>query len=312
MNVDTVVTCHANADNDALAALVGALALYPDAVLLFPGSQERQVQEFYDEVVEPLYPCVSQRELDITQVKRLVVVDTHLASRLPQVKKLLERKDLEIHVWDHHPLSDDEGDDRLPAALMMDDTVGAVSTFLVEEIRRRGLNITCEIATSLAGGIYGDTGSFVYSSTTPRDFEAAAWLLSRGADLAVVSRLITRVMGREQLKALSAMLENTQARDIGGGVVMAISSMQSETFLDDFATLAPRIMEIEDCSVLFAIASMEDKVQVVGRSRTPLVDVGEICRRLGGGGHYYAASASVKDMTLPRCATFSKCRLRSS
>ena len=87
---------------------------------------------------------------------------------------------------------------------------------------------------------------------------------------------------------------------------MAISSMQSETFLDDFATLAPRIMEIEDCSVLFAIASMEDKVQVVGRSRTPLVDVGEICRRLGGGGHYYAASASVKDMTLPQVRDFLK------
>ena len=82
--------------------------------------------------------------------------------------------------------------------------------------------------------------------------------------------------------------------------------MQSETFLDDFATLAPRIMEIEDCSVLFAVASMEDKVQVVGRSRTPLVDVGEICRRLGGGGHYYAASASVKDMTLPQVRDFLK------
>ena len=126
MNVETVITCHANADNDALAALVGALALYPDAALLFPGSQERQVQEFYDEVVEPLYNCVSQRDLDITQVKRLVVVDTHLASRLPQVKKLLERGDLDIHVWDHHPLSDDEGDDRLPAALMMDDAVGGI------------------------------------------------------------------------------------------------------------------------------------------------------------------------------------------
>ena len=306
MNAETVITCHANADNDALAALVGALVLYPDAVLLFPGSQERQVQEFYDEVVEPLYPCVSQRELDAAQVKRLVVVDTHLASRLPQVKKLLERDDLDIHVWDHHPLSDDEGDDRLPAALMMDDKVGAVSTFIVEEIRRRRLDVTCEIATSLAGGIYGDTGSFVYSSTTTRDFDAASWLLSRGADLAVVSRLITRVMGREQLKALSSMLENTQARDIGGGVVMAISSMQTETFLEDFATLAPRIMEIEDCSVIFAIASMEDKVQVVGRSRTPLVDVGEICRRLGGGGHYYAASASVKDMTLPQVRDFLK------
>ena len=48
MSFDTVITCHANADNDAIAALVGALLLYPDAVLLYPGSQERQLQEFYD------------------------------------------------------------------------------------------------------------------------------------------------------------------------------------------------------------------------------------------------------------------------
>lgn len=302
MSFDTVITCHVNADNDALAALVGALALYPGAVLLFPGSQEKQVQDFYDEVVEVLYPCITRKELDPAGVRRLVVVDTHLISRVPQVRALLDRKDLEIHVWDHHPLNEDDGG-RLNASFERMEKVGSASTLIVEEIRRRGLELTCEPATSLAAGIYGDTGSFLYSSTTRRDMDAASWLLGRGADLGAVSRLITRVMGREQLRALSAMLENTQVLDMGGEV-MAISSMQSETFLDDFATLAPRIMEIEECRVLFAVASMEDKVQVVGRSSSPLVDVGEICRRLGGGGHRYAASASVKDMTLPQVRDF--------
>ena len=299
----TVITCHANADNDALGALVGALVLYPEAVLFFPGSQERQVQDFYDEVVEPLFPCVTARELETMDVSRLVVVDTHLAGRVPHVKKLLERESPDIHVWDHHALSDDEGQDRLNASLFRVEKAGSASAVIAEEIRNRQLSVTCETATALEAGIYGDTGSLLYSSTTQTDFDSAAWLFSCGADLAVVSRLITRVMGREQLKALSAMLENTEARDIGG-VVMAISSMQSETFLDDFATLAPRIMEIEECQVLFAIASMEDKVQVVGRSHSPLVDVGEICRRLGGGGHHYAASASVKAMTLPQVRDF--------
>ena len=133
--------------------------------------------------------------------------------------------------------------------------------------------------------------------------EAAAFLLTREPDLAAVSRMVKRVMGREQLKALSEMLENTEVREINGEA-MAISCIHSETFLDDFATLAPRIMEIEDCRVLFAVASMDDKVQVVGRSSTPLFDVGEICRRLGGGGHHYAASASVKDMTVPQVRDF--------
>ena len=307
MSFDTVITCHTNADNDAIAALVGAHLLYPDAVLLYPGSQEKQVQDFYEDVVEPLYPCVTSRDVDGAEVKRLVLVDGHHPKRFPHVRKLLERDGLELHIWDHHPLNDDEDDLGVQLAGRASqgriEKVGAASTLIVEELERRGIVPTCEYATSLAAGVYGDTGSLLYSSVTPRDFAAASRMVSLGADLAVVSRLITRVMGREQLKALSIMLENTVVKDIGGEI-MGISSMQTETFLDDFSTLAPRLMEIEGASVLFAVASMEDKVQVVGRSSSPRVDVGEICRRLGGGGHHYAASASVKDKTLPQVRDF--------
>ena len=209
MSFDTVITCHANADNDAMACLVGALVLYPGAALLFPGSQEKQVQEFYDEVIEPLYPCISGRDLEDAPVRRLVLVDGHHPSRFPHVKKLLGRDDIELHVWDHHPLSEDEDDlGRQIADAATEgriEKVGAASTILVEEIRRRGLVPSCQAATSLAAGVYGDTGSFLYNSVTQRDFAAAAWLVEHGADLAVVSRLITRTMGREQLQALSLM-----------------------------------------------------------------------------------------------------------
>lgn len=301
---ETIITCHSNADSDALAALVGAGVLYPDACLLFPGSQEKQIQECYDEIVAPLFPCVSSRDLEPEQVKRLVVVDAHMSARLQHVKSLLEREDVEIHIWDHHPLNEDEDEEgRINAAFSRIEKVGAASTLIVEELQRRGLTLTCEYATLLAAGIYGDTGSFRYSSVTPRDFQAAAWLVGIGVDLPAVSRIISVVMGREQLKILSEMLENTEVRDIGGEI-LAVSSMPSEGFLDNFAMLAPRIMEIEKCSALFALATMEDKVQVVGRSSSPRVDVGEICRMLGGGGHHYAASASVKDRTLPQIRDF--------
>ncbi len=301
---DTVITCHTNADSDALAALVGASVLYPDAFILFPGSQEKQIQECYDEVVAPLFPCVSAKELNEAQVRRLVVVDAHTSSRLHHVRNLLEVEDVEIHIWDHHPLSEDEGEeDCLCATLSHIEKVGSASTLIIEEIERRGLSLTCEYATLLAAGIYGDTGSFLYSSVTPRDLEAAAWLVSIGVDFSMVRRIITVVMSREQLKVLSEMLENTEVRDIGGEA-MAVSSMPSECFLDNFAMLAPRIMEIEKCTVLFALATMDNKVQVVGRSSSTRVDVGEICRMLGGGGHHYAASASVKDRTLPEIRDF--------
>ncbi|HZE22230.1 MAG TPA: CBS domain-containing protein, partial [Desulfobaccales bacterium] len=69
-------------------------------------------------------------------------------------------------------------------------------------------------------------------------------------------------------------------------------------YVPDFAVVAHRLMDVENIQVLFALAQMEDRVFVVGRSRLPEVDVAEILAGLGGGGHSYAASAAIKDQPL--------------
>jgi tRNA nucleotidyltransferase (CCA-adding enzyme) len=55
---------------------------------------------------------------------------------------------------------------------------------------------------------------------------------------------------------------------------------------------------MEGLDVVFALASMENRVYMVGRSRLPEVDVGEIAMAFGGGGHPSAASASIKGQTV--------------
>jgi len=49
---------------------------------------------------------------------------------------------------------------------------------------------------------------------------------------------------------------------------------------------------------LFVLARMEDRVYLVARSRRKDVDVGEVAKEFGGGGHSSAASAVIKDLTL--------------
>ena len=73
---DTVVTCHRNADFDAVAALIGAGLLYPGAALVFPGTQEKPLQALYDEALQYLYAFTPARDIDPSAVRRLVVVDT--------------------------------------------------------------------------------------------------------------------------------------------------------------------------------------------------------------------------------------------
>jgi tRNA nucleotidyltransferase (CCA-adding enzyme) len=68
--------------------------------------------------------------------------------------------------------------------------------------------------------------------------------------------------------------------------------------MPDFAFLVQKMVKMENLDVLFAIGRMENKIYVVARSRIGDVDVGNIVTPLGGGGHAYAASASIKGKTL--------------
>ncbi len=290
----TAITCHQNADFDALASLIGASLLYPGAMLIFPGTQEKALQQFYEDALRWLYGFVPPREAELSQVERLVIVDARQAERIPHVRFLLERPGVEIHIWDHHPC----GEECIRAAEEHVEMLGSTCTLLVRALRERGIPLRCEEASLLGLGIYGDTGAFTYVSTTPEDFAAASWLLGQGMDLSLISGLVRHDLTREQLKALNELLESAELHDLAG-VSLALASAYMDHYMSDFATLAPRFMDMQPCKVLFALGAMEDMVQVVARSQVESIDVGQVCAQLGGGGHRYAASASVRDKSLP-------------
>src|SRR6056297_215824 len=99
----TVITCHQNADFDALAAMVAAGKLYPNASLVFPGSQEKNIKNFFIQSAFYLYNFKMAKEVDLDSVNTLVLVDTRQRSRLTHVSPLLDRNDVSVHIFDHHP-----------------------------------------------------------------------------------------------------------------------------------------------------------------------------------------------------------------
>jgi tRNA nucleotidyltransferase (CCA-adding enzyme) len=76
-----------------------------------------------------------------------------------------------------------------------------------------------------------------------------------------------------------------------------------EKYMADFAFLVQKMVKMENIDAIFAIARMENKIYVVGRSRINEVDAGAILTTLGGGGHPYAAAASIKGKTLAQTET---------
>jgi len=77
-----------------------------------------------------------------------------------------------------------------------------------------------------------------------------------------------------------------------------VARATTSQYVADFAVLVHKFMDMDNLQVLFALAQMEERVFLVGRSRIPEVNVGEILAELGGGGHEYAASAAIKDEPL--------------
>lgn len=289
----TIITAHANADFDALAAMIAASNLYENAVLIFPGSQEKNLRNFYIQSTTYLFNFKAFKDIDHSEVELLVVVDTRQKSRLTHVEPLLTKPGIIIHVYDHHP--DTEEDLRADFSKVL--PWGSTTTIIVHELMARNIVPSVEEATVLGLGIFEDTGSFTFNSTVTEDFTAAAWLRQNGMDLVVISDLLARDLSSDQIKILNELLESATKHDFHGTEVV-IASVSTEEFVSDFAYLVHKFIDMENIRVLFALGRMGDRIHLVARSRTSDVNVGHICASFGGGGHAFAASATVKDKTL--------------
>jgi len=288
-----VITTHINADFDAMASMLAARKLYPDAVLVFPGSQERNLREFLLHSTFYLFESERIRRIDMDAVERLILVDTRQRSRIGKFAQIVDRPGLDIHVYDHHPPSDDD----IRGSLEIVEEVGATVTIIARLLREKEIGITPDEATVMALGIYEDTGSFTFISTREEDFDAAAYLLSNGANLNVISDMMTRELTAEQVSLLNELIQSAAHYNIHGNDVV-VAKASANTFVGDFAVLVHKLKDMENLDVLFALARMDDRVYLVARSRVEEVNVGEVAVAFGGGGHSVAASATIRDLTL--------------
>ncbi|MGD9250327.1 MAG: CBS domain-containing protein [Desulfobacterales bacterium] len=288
-----VITTHLNADFDAMASMLAAQKLYPQAVVVFPGSQERNLRNFFIKSMVYLFNMTDLKDLDFTRVRQLILVDTRQPGRIGKLADLLDNDDLVVHIYDHHP----EADHDIQGHFVLNELTGANTTLLVEKLRERNIAITPDEATIMCLGIYEDTGSFTFPSTTNRDLEVAAFLVAQGANLNVIANLITREITSDQVGLLNDMFQAAIRHHIHG-VEIVVTSVASHRYMPDFAFLVHKMVRMENIDAIFAIARMDNKIHIVARSRIPEVNAGQILKPFGGGGHAYAAAASVKHKTL--------------
>lgn len=288
-----IITSHIGADFDSLAAMVAAKRLYPEAELVFPGSQEKSVRDYLAQEFRNIYEFKKIRHVDPDRVDRLIIVDTRLAERIGRMSDCLKNPRVRVHLYDHHPTSPDD----LHGELERIEPFGATTTIFVRLFQEQGIVPTAAEATLMALGIYEDTGSFLHSSTCPEDLSAAAWLLGHGANLDIVTQFVSRELSAEQISLIGQLQEQAVAYVIRG-ISVVISKLTLDDYVDDFAVLVQRLMVLENIDVLFALLSMGERTYLIARSRIPEVNAGALAREFGGGGHASAAAATIRDLTI--------------
>jgi phosphoesterase RecJ-like protein len=281
-----LITSHANPDGDAVASELGMARILaglgkqvaiwnldpvPSLYAVLPGAETITVGE----APPPGFPSA----FDLVLVLECPTLErSGLAGALA---------DLPLVNVDHHL-----GNEAYGAASWVDPEQPAVGVMVAELAAALGAPVDEAAANCLLVALVSDTGGFRFANATPAAFEAAARLLRLGADVETVSGWLYERQPEAAVRLLGELLATLRRHHRGrvASVHLTLDMFaRSGAAVGDSEGLidTPRAIEGVSAIVLFRELG-EGRWKISLRSRGA-VDVQQIARRHGGGGHLNAA-----------------------
>ena len=284
-----VILTHPNADFDAVAALLAAHKLYPDSTPILPERMNRNVQDFLLLYGNGL-PFTFHHTIQGSDINQLVLVDTQRAAGVKNIPKNTPT----IIIDHHHPY---ERNDLRPHETFHSEEIGSTTTILIERIQQQSIALNPLEATLLQLGIYEDTGSLSYGTTTPRDIRAAAWLVEQQAALDTVRRFLSPPLQDDQQELFDYLMNHAESRSVQGHTI-TVGAAQVDKPVAEISSVVHRLRDTLDPAAIFILVQMPKSLLLVCRATGDILNVGEIARIYGGGGHQRAAAATIYDQSL--------------
>ncbi len=178
----------------------------------------------------------------------------------------------------------------------IDPEAPAVGEMVFDLSRFLGVPPTPEIAEQLYCAIVSDTGSFMFSNTTPRALAAAAELARLGASPIRVAEKLYNNNRPEKIQLLGRVLSTLTMN--GRGTIAVISMFRRDTEslhlkeidTEDMTTLARSIKGVE--MVMFFKEMDRETFRVSLRSKGS-ANAALVAEHFGGGGHVHASGFTV-------------------
>src|SRR5919205_1642476 len=269
------VTTHTGADGDAIGSAIALVYLLRFLGLKVVFCYAEEVPNYLRWLLpeEPLRECPSDYDL--------LVVDTSRADRIgvPREKKM---NPVRLNL-DHHE------DNPLYGEMNLVDAKAAASAQIVATLYAElGVPFHKKAAEAIYAGVLTDTGGFRFRNVSPETHELVADLLRAGVVPAEVDDRINRTGTVEQLNIVGVSMAN--AERYGQALISTVDEDDYErtgaTELDSKESI-DRLRTVAGVEVVGHLRQVEEGTKASLRSES--VDVGEIARAFGGGGHRLAA-----------------------
>jgi phosphoesterase RecJ-like protein len=164
----------------------------------------------------------------------------------------------------------------------------ATAEIIADLYAELGVPVERPAAEALYVGIKTDTGGFNFRNISPRAHELVADLLRAGVVPAEVNERINRRGSVEQLRIVGVSLAN--AVQYGEVLISTVENADYERTGANEIESKESIDQLRTVAGVDVVAHLREVPQgTKGSLRSETVDVGEIARRFGGGGHRLAA-----------------------
>ena len=290
------MTVHQRPDGDALGAqLAMAITLGKMGVKIYMANED-SVPEKYRYM--PLSKNIISH--NPSALRRLPArFDTALVIECASLKRAgitgaIAKRARNIINLDHHLNNTNYGtynlvDTKAPAVVLLADAMREVM----------GAPLTKDVAVNLYTGIYTETGGFRYSNTTPEVLRFASRLIEAGVDPRWIGEQVYEKAPLRHHNLLARALNSLCVRNGVSWMTITCRDM-AETHardedMEDFIEHARSLKGIQ--VAVFMRETAKGGIRTSFRSKSG-IPVNRVAEKFGGGGHAYAAGATLEGVSL--------------
>jgi len=216
----------------------------------------------------------------------VIVCDTANTARISDQRYKIAQEIIKI---DHHPNHDQYGD-----LLWVDTTVSSTSE-MIYELYKSGeqfFKINDNFARLIYAGIVGDTGRFLFPSTSNKTFRYAAELIQYNFDRKDLYNNLYRV-SENMARLKGYILSHFEKSSSGASAVKLTKKVLDEYGVPaiDTGKLVGTLAEIDGMMAWVFFIEEDNIIRVRLRSKGPVIN--ELAMKYAGGGHPMASGATV-------------------